>query len=149
MALTKYRIKVLALVAVLSLSIVLACAGTPPTAIPTSTPAPTSTPVPTPTRVPSKDVSFKVDARSEYRVNVPMTEGATFECQFQSDLDINLILIDPLGNNIANWSRVESLTIETVAEVTGVHTLVLDNSFSRLTSKAVSLTYRVVPSGGR
>ena len=104
---------------------------------------------PSPTRVPLGSVSFKVGAGEEYSVNIGMTEGARFEFQFRSDLDIDVKLLGPFDNNIGNWPRVESLTADIVAEVTGVHTLVFDNSFSLITGKLVNLTYRVVPPGGR
>ena len=105
---------------------------------------------PTATPVPFKDSSFKVSSGSEYRVTLGMTAGSKLEFNFRSDLDINVRLLDPTGDSLGSWDRVDRLNgISTTAETEGVYILVFDNSFSILTSKAVDLNYRVVPSSGR
>ena len=110
--------------------------------------APTATPTPTP--VPFKDISFKVSAGSEYRVSLSMDAGSRLEFQFQSDLDINVWMLDPIGGSLGRWDRVDALSGTSItAKTDGVHFLVFDNSFSVFTGKAVDLKYRVVPSGGR
>ncbi len=108
-----------------------------------------STPTPLPTPVPFKDTSFKVPAGNEYQLSLSMTAGSTFEYRFQSDLDINVRIIDPFGDSMVSWERVLENSGTTMANVTGVHQVVFDNSFSLFTSKTVQLSYRMVPPGGR
>ena len=79
-----------------------------------------------------------------------MRAGSRVEFQFQADLDINLRLFDPRGILLTRWDRVDLLSLQTIhADSTGQHRLHFDNSYSLLTPKAVDLTYRVVPPGGR
>ena len=127
------------LIGLLVLAIVLGGCGTlAPTAIPTPTP------------VPFKDISFKVSAGSEYRVSLSMDASSRLEFQFQSDLDINVQMLDPIGGSLGRWDRVDALSGTSItAKTDGVHLLVFDNSFSVFTGKAVDLKYRVAPSGGR
>ncbi len=83
-------------------------------------------------------------------MSLSMEASSRLEFQFQSDLDINVQMLDPIGGSLGRWDRVDALSgISTTATTEGVHFLVFDNSFSVFTGKAVDLKYRVVPSGGR
>ncbi len=79
-----------------------------------------------------------------------MRAGSRVEFQFDANLDINLRLYDPRGILLTRWDRVDLLSLQRVrADSTGQYRLEFDNSFSLFAPKAVDVTYRVVPSGGR
>ena len=137
---------------VLSLAVLVSCGAPlifqPP---PTSTPVPTPTPLPTPTPtpVPPQTVTFKVLAGEGYEFSYPLIEGDRVEYRIEADLDLDFYVLDPLGYTLEYWERVEQVGQSYfIAELTGVHHLVFDNYFSAVTSKTVTLTYRVVPEGG-
>ena len=78
-----------------------------------------------------------------------MPTDSRVEYRFQSDLDINVWVIDPQGNRLAGADRVLQDSGSVKAATLGTYDLVFDNSFSLFTGKIVDLTYRVVPPGGR
>lgn len=112
-----------------------------PTATFTPTPVPTWTPTPTPVPI-SKSASFKVPAGDTYEVSViPPWDGASVQGFMQTDLDINFLIKDPLGNSLADWGRVTSTDFSFRTQSRGTYKLVFDNTFSVFTSKNVSVSY--------
>ena len=130
---------VLAVLLVLT-AIVVAC-------VPALAPTPTAAPMPTP--VPYRTIVVKVLPGNVYGIGMNLTQGARIEYSFRSDLDIDFWLQDPFGSRHTGLSRVELASGQYVAEATGVHSLMFDNSLSKLTDRSVEFTYRVVPPGGQ
>lgn len=128
--------------------LVMACgSGAAPTPIPTRSPTPIPTPTPTP--VPFNTTSFKVSAGEFYTVRANMESGSRLEYRFSSDLDIDVRVVDPLGNVLSRSSRTYEDSGSVVANSLGTYELVFDNSFSVFAGKDVTLRYRIVPPGGR
>ncbi len=114
-----------------------------------STP-PTATPMPTPTPVPFTNITFKVPNGDSHAMPIDLSVGDRLEFRFESDLDIRFVIQGPDNSNIRDFGRVESLgNHEITAESPGTHELFFDNGFSVLTSKTVTVVYRIVPAGGR
>ena len=98
----------------------------------------------TPTPVPWETTTFKVPAGNEYRLALPVPAGARIEYKFNADLDINVWLLDPLGNRMVGADRVERASGRGTAKSLGTYVLLFDNSYSLFTGKSVNLTYRVL-----
>ena len=105
---------------------------------------------PTPTPVPFSARTFNVPAGQAYLNSFRAGVDYLIEFRFNSDLDINVSLLDPHGFEVGRWDRLESHSgVQYTAEKNGVYVLRFDNSFSLFTSKRVSVTLRVVPPWGR
>jgi len=108
-----------------------------------------TSPTPTPTPMPFTTSAFKVGARSSYDHPLDLHAGARVEYSFSADLDIDFLVTDPQDNTIKLADSSLSDEGSFVAKRLGRYTLVFDNTFALFAGKNVSLTYRVVPRGGR
>jgi ABC-type oligopeptide transport system substrate-binding subunit len=92
--------------------------------------------------------STQVDALSTTSLTINLDEGDTFSGSLSisggSGNDINFKVTNPQGATIVNLGKVsQGATFEFTADDSGAYTFHLDNSFSWLSSKAVSISYDV------
>ena len=128
---------------ILGLVLVLGCGSIP--ALQEDTP----TPVPTSTAIPALTTSFKVGAGRVYEFPLDVQAGTIIEYSYAADSDFNFSIVDPRNNVLISRPRTLSDQGQVKADSLGRYTLVFDNGFSIITSKNVTLQYRVVPPGGR
>ena len=108
-----------------------------------------STPTPLPTPVPTITRTFKIDAGDSREMAFDVQKGTVVEYSFKADLDFNFSVLDPGGNVVTRTNRVIEDQGQVRADRFGRYTLRFNNGFSLFASKTVTLTYRVVPAGGR
>ena len=128
-----------------------------PATPPTSTPVATSTPWADHGDIPWKRSVIKVPALEVGEMRITLSEGETLEYRFDAgrsfwflrELDIDFRLLNTSGDVLREVRRAKSLNGEVTAESSGVYTLVFDNWFSFVTSKTVTLRYRVLAPGDR
>ena len=115
-----------------------------PTPLPTETPTPVPSPTPTATPIPFQEQSFEVPPRAWALIRIQVENGQTIEAKVSVDTDVDLVLLDPRGKTVFGPYRVRgSYSLQEMSRRSGEWVLKIDNSFSWLTSKQVTVQYRV------
>lgn len=120
-----------------------------PTATATPVPTPTATPVPTVTPVPYQTEQYRVPPHSDqmvtYTIQHPPGRLEGYMLILGANNDISFRLRAPTGGYLIQQSRVSGrYAFDLALPDAGPYTIFLDNSFSLITSKEVTMYSRVL-----
>ena len=94
-------------------------------------------------------VAFEIEAGATHQVELTLTAGTKLSYEFKANPDLRYGISDPSGNWVValREPRVPVANGEIEATDSGQYTLVFDNTFPSIESKAVRLGYVSVPPG--
>jgi len=91
--------------------------------------------------------TYTVPSLGKQTVSIPLSKGdfvtGTLSVTGGSGNDIDFRVEGPSGNVLTSYDRATQLTFSFAASTTGTYTMTLDNSFSELSDKSVTVDYTV------